>query len=68
MAPVTATCTTSYTKHIANFENCKNAFLLANTILSGHDVIEEFVAAEVWLISYGWQPSSIIFLKVDWAM
>jgi uncharacterized protein YktA (UPF0223 family) len=44
----------------------KKAFLLASTIIGGRDVIEEFVAADIWPISAGWQPASMIHLTVDW--
>jgi hypothetical protein len=68
MAPVTVVCTASYNKRAADFENCKNAFLLASTILDGHDVIEEFVASDVWPIPARWKPASIVSLTVDWAV
>jgi hypothetical protein len=64
MEPVTAICIASYNKCAAGFENCESAFLLASTILSGRDVIEEFVAAEVWPISDGWRPANVVFLDV----
>jgi hypothetical protein len=54
---MTATCTTSYNHRAIGFKTCENAFLLASTILGGCDVIEEFVAAEIWLISHGWAPT-----------
>jgi hypothetical protein len=41
---------------------------LASTILGGRDVIEEFVVAETWLISYGWAPTEIISFNVNWAL
>jgi hypothetical protein len=50
---VTATCTASYNHRAVGFKSCENAFFLASTILGGRDVIEEFVAAGVWLISHG---------------
>jgi hypothetical protein len=31
-------------------------FDLASTIVGGHDLIEEFVAANIWPISHGWAP------------
>jgi hypothetical protein len=40
---------------------------LANTILGGRDVIEEFVAAETWPISHGWVPTEIVAFNVNWA-
>jgi hypothetical protein len=40
---------------------------LASTIVGGRDVIEEFFAAEVWLISYGWAPIEIVNFNVNWA-
>jgi hypothetical protein len=57
---VTATCTAPYNHRAVGFMNCENAFFLANTILGGHDVIEEFVAAEIWPISYGWAPLKLL--------
>jgi hypothetical protein len=35
-------------------------------ILGGRDVIEEFVAAEIWPISYGWAPTQIVSFNVNW--
>jgi hypothetical protein len=67
MEPVTATCTALYNNRTVGFNNCENAFFLASTILRGRDAIEEFVAAEIWPISNGWKPASIILLDVDGA-
>jgi hypothetical protein len=63
---LTATCTAPYNHRAVGFRNCENAFHLAGTILGSHDLIEEFVAAEVWLISYGWAPTEIVGFKVNW--
>jgi hypothetical protein len=41
--------------------------LLASTVIGGRDVIEEFVAADIWPISAGWQPASMTHHTVDWA-
>jgi hypothetical protein len=57
---VTATCTAPYNHRAVGFMNCENAFFLASTILGGRDVIEEFVAAEIWPISYGWAPLKLL--------
>jgi hypothetical protein len=40
---------------------------LASTILGGCDVIEEFVAAEVWPFSHGWAPTEIVTFNMNWA-
>jgi hypothetical protein len=40
---------------------------LASTILGGCDVIEEFVAAEIWPISHGWAPTEIVNFNMNWA-
>jgi hypothetical protein len=40
---------------------------LASTIVGGRDVIEEFIAAEFWSISYGWAPTEIVSFNVNWA-
>jgi hypothetical protein len=47
--------------------SCENAFHLASTILGGRDIIEEFVAAQVWPISNGWSPTEIVYYNVNWA-
>jgi hypothetical protein len=65
--PVTAICTAPYNHRAIGFKNCENAFFLASTILSGRDVIDEFVAAGVWLISDGWRPANIVHYNMDWA-
>jgi hypothetical protein len=65
---VTATCTAPYNHRAVGFRNCESAFHLASTILGGRDVIEEFVVAETWLISYGWAPTEIISFNVNWAL
>jgi hypothetical protein len=65
---VTATCTAPYNHRGVGFRNCESAFHLASTILGGRDVIEEFVVAETWLISYGWAPTEIISFNVNWAL
>jgi hypothetical protein len=40
---------------------------LASIILGGRDIIKEFVAAEIWLISHGWAPTEIVNFNVNWA-
>jgi hypothetical protein len=50
---VTAVNTAEYNHRAIGFKTCENAFFLARTILGGRDVIEEFVATEVWSISLG---------------
>jgi hypothetical protein len=51
----------------AGIRNCENAFHLAYTILGGRDIVEEFTAARIWLISYGWAPIEIVSFNVNWA-
>jgi DNA-directed RNA polymerase subunit N (RpoN/RPB10) len=64
---LTATCTSSYNHRAVGFRNCESAFHLASKILGGWDIIEEFVAANIWLISYGWAPTEILFFNINWA-
>jgi hypothetical protein len=64
---LTATCTAPYNHRAAGIRNCESAFHLADMILGGLDIIEEFVAAEVWPISYGWAPTEIVSFNVNWA-
>jgi hypothetical protein len=63
---LTATCTAPYNHHAVGFRNCESAFHLAGTILGGRDIIEEFVAVNIWPISYGWAPSEIVTFNVNW--
>jgi hypothetical protein len=42
-------------------------FHLASTIVGGRDLIEEFIAANIWLISHGWAPTEIVNFNVNWA-
>jgi hypothetical protein len=61
---LTATCTAPYNHHAVGFRNCESAFYLARKILGGWDIIKEFVAANIWSISYGWAPTEILFFNV----
>jgi hypothetical protein len=45
---------------------CENAFHLASTILGGRDIVEEFTAARIWQIFYGWAPTEIVNFNVNW--
>jgi hypothetical protein len=67
MELVIATCTALYNNQTVGFKKCENAFFFASTILRDRDAIEEFIAAEIWLISSGWKPANIVLLDVDWA-
>jgi hypothetical protein len=64
---LTAVNTADYNHRAVGIRSCKNAFHLANTILGGRDIIKEFVAARIWLISYGWAPTQITNFNVNWA-
>jgi hypothetical protein len=64
---LTAISTASYNHRAAGIRNCESAFHLASTILGGRDIIEEFTAAQVWPISYGWAPTKIVNFNVNWA-
>jgi hypothetical protein len=63
---LTATCIAPYNHQAVRFRNCENAFHLADTIVGGSDIIEEFVGAEVWPISYGWIPNEIVGFNMNW--
>jgi hypothetical protein len=67
MEALTVVCTAPYNHRAAGIRNCENAFHLASTILGGRDIIEEFTAARIWLISYGWAPTEIVNFNVNWA-
>jgi hypothetical protein len=64
---LTAISTASYNHRAVGIRNCERMFHLASTIVGGHDLIEEFVAANVWPISHGWDPIEIVNFNVNWA-
>jgi hypothetical protein len=67
IAPLTAVNTAEFNHRAVGIRNCESAFHLASTILGGHDIVEEFVAARVWSISSGWAPTEIVYFNVNWA-
>jgi hypothetical protein len=50
---LTVVNTAEFNHRAVGIRSCKNAFHLASTILGGRDIVEEFVAARIWPISYG---------------
>jgi hypothetical protein len=64
---LTAVSTADYNHRAVGTRSCENAFHLASTIFGGRDIIEEFVAARIWPISYGWAPNEIVHFNVNWA-
>jgi hypothetical protein len=64
---LTAVNTAEFNHRVVGIRSCENAFHLASTILGGRDIVEEFVAAQIWPISYGWAPSEIVHFNVNWA-
>jgi hypothetical protein len=64
---LTAISTASYNHRAAGIRNCESMFHLASTIVGGRDLIEEFVAANIWPISHGWAPREIVNFNVNWA-
>jgi hypothetical protein len=65
--PLTAVNAAEFNHRAVGIRNCENAFHLASTILGGRDIVEEFVAAKIWPISYCWAPSEIVYFNVNWA-
>jgi hypothetical protein len=57
----------SYNHRAAGIRNCESMFHLASTIVSGRDIIVEFVAVNIWPISHGWAPREIVNFNVHWA-
>jgi hypothetical protein len=64
---LTTVNTAEFNHRAVGIRNCESAFHLASTILGGRDIVEEFVAAEIWPISYGWAPNEIMYFNVNWA-
>jgi hypothetical protein len=65
---LTAVCTADYNHQAVGIRSCENAYHLASTILGGRDIIEEFVVARIWPISYGWAPTEVVNFNVKWAV
>jgi hypothetical protein len=63
---LTAVSTAEFNHRAVGIRSCKSAFHLASTILGGRDIVEEFVAAQIWPISYGWAPNKIVHFNVNW--
>jgi hypothetical protein len=64
---LTVVNTAEFNHRAVGIKSCENAFHLASTILGGRDIVEEFVAARIWPISYGWAPNDIVHFNVNWA-
>jgi hypothetical protein len=64
---LTAVSTAEYNHRAVGIRSCENAFHLASTILGGRDIVKEFVAVRIWLITYGWSPNEIAHFNVNWA-
>jgi hypothetical protein len=64
---LTAVSTADYNHRAVGIRSCENAFHLVSTILGGRDIVEEFVAARIRTISYGWAPNEIAHFNVNWA-
>jgi hypothetical protein len=62
---LTAISTASYNHLVAGIRNCESMFHLAGTIVGGCDLIKEFVAANIWLISHGWAPTKIMNFNIN---
>jgi hypothetical protein len=65
IAPLAAVNVGRYNQRALGIRSCESAFHLASTILGGHDIIEEFVAARIWPISNGWSPAEIVHYNVN---
>jgi hypothetical protein len=59
--------TASYNYRAISIRNCESMFHLVSAIVGGRDLIEEFVAANIWPISHGWAPREIVSFNVNWA-
>jgi hypothetical protein len=62
---LTAISTASYNHRAVSIWNCESMFHLASTIVGGRDLIEEFIAANVWPISHSWAPIEIMSFNVN---
>jgi hypothetical protein len=61
-----AISTASYNHQGAGIRTCESMFDLASTIVGGRDLIEEFVATNIWPTSHGWAPRENVNFNVNW--
>lgn len=47
------------------YKDCCAAFASAMGVISGGDVVEEFLAAKIWPLSSGWLPGSFAKLEIS---
>ena len=47
------------------YKDCCAAFASAVGVVSGPDLIEEFLAAKIWPLSCGWLPDSFAKIEVS---
>ena len=45
------------------FSSCVGAFTTASRACGGRDIVEEFVAANIWPLSRGWRPLELKKVK-----
>jgi hypothetical protein len=64
---LTAVSIADFNHRAVGIKSCENAIHLASTIIGGRDIVEEFVAARIWSISYGWAPAEIAHFNFNWA-
>jgi hypothetical protein len=63
--PLTAVTAAEFNHRAVGIRNCENAFHLTSTILGGRDIVEEFVAAEIWPMSTRAPPLVSNLLRQD---
>jgi len=50
---------------VLGYKDCCAAFASATGVISGGDVVEEFLAAKIWPLSSGWLPGSFAKLEIS---
>ena len=48
----------------AGYKDCVEAFRMAAGLIGGRDLIEEFICANIWPLSAGWDPNPLARVKV----
>lgn len=65
LSPMDVTTAPSFARSKA-FKKCKHAFMVASSSITRRDLVEKFLVAYIWPLSYGWEPKDIVMKPVTW--
>lgn len=65
LGPMDISTTPPFSRIVA-VKECENVFFLASRSITGWDLVDEFVAANIWPLSKGWELKEIIRKTIPW--